>query len=235
MSGLVFGCFRNQIVKMHPKVFAFLILLVLPTSLFAQVEGNNLIGGGFRIDRLYFEESSDGVSKDIDLGVNAKYLRSLFPVHASDSTHYDNINESETPLSRQWFGFIYGFSGYYLNSDSVQIKTNDIFIGPSIRYYATKQVFLESTALFLYSWSQIKTVAPISSGNWYTPRTELAGLKCQLGVGYSKQLARNVYLEPLIGYQMYWRWYATHTDQKPYELIDTSSNFIFSLTFQYSF
>jgi hypothetical protein len=235
MSGLVFSCFRNQIVKMHPKVFAFLILLVLPTSLFAQVEGKNILGGGFRLDRLSYEKSYDGVRKDIDLGINAKYLRSLFPVHASDSIHYDNINDSEKPLSRHWAGITLGLSGYYVSSDSVIIKATDISLGPTLRYYATKQLFLETTALFLHSWSQTKTVATIGAGNWYIPKTVRAGLKCQLGVGYSKRLARNVYLEPFVGYQIYWRWRATYTDQKPYKLIDTSYNFIFSLTFQYSF
>jgi hypothetical protein len=220
---------------MHSKFIVFLIFSSLSTVLFSQGEGKNIIGGGFRMDRIYYEKSSDGIRKDIDLGINAKYLRSLFPVHTSDSIHYDNINDNKKPLSRHWAGVILGISGYYVNSDSAIIKATDISLGPTLRYYATKQLFLETTALFLYSWSQIRTPDPISPGNWYIPWVEFAGLKGQLGVGYSKRLAKNVYLEPFVGYQIYWKWYATHTDQKPYELYETSYNFIFSLCFQYSF
>jgi len=220
---------------MRPKFIFVLFLSSLSTLLFSQGEGKNMLGGGFRVDRLSYEKSYDGVRKDIDLGINAKYLRSLFPVHASDSIHYDNLSNSEKPLSRHWAGVILGFSGYYVNSDSVIIKVNDISIGPVLRYYATKQVFLEATTLFLNSWSKVKTVAPISATNWYTPWSEIAGLKCQLGVGYSKRLAKNVFLEPMIGYQIYWRWRATHTDQNPYVLLDKTNNFVFSLCFQYSF
>ena len=220
---------------MHSKFIAFLILSSLPTLLFSQGDGNNIIGGGFRVDRLSYENSYDGNRTDIDLGINAKYLRSLFPVHASDSIHYDNINDSEKPLSRHSAGAILGFSTYYVNSDSAVIRATDISLGPTLRYYATKQVFLETTTFLLHSWSQVRTPDPISSGNWYYPKVGIAGLKCQLGVGYSKRLSKNVFLEPMIGYQIYWKWRATLTDQKPYELYETSQNFIFSLCFQYSF
>jgi len=220
---------------MHSKIIVFLILSSLSKLLFAQVEGNNIIGGELKLDRISYEKSFDGVRRDIDIGINTKYLRSLFPVDSNDSIHYAKLRNREKPLSRYWAGVILGLSGYFVNSDSADIKTTDISIGPAFRYYATKLVFLEATALFLYNWSQVKTVAPISASNWYIPWVEIAGLKCQLGVGYSKRLSKNVYLEPLIGYQIYWRWYATHTDQKPYELIDRSNNFILSLSFQYSF
>lgn len=220
---------------MHSKFIVFLILTSLPTLLFSQGDGKNIISGGFRVDRLSYENSYEGNKTDIDLGINAKYLRSLFPVHASDSIHYDNINDSEKPLSRHWAGVILGFSTYFVNSDSAVIKAIDISLGPTLRYYATKQVFLEATTFLLYSWSQVTTPDPISSTNWYYPMVELAGLKCQLGVGYSKRLVKNVFLEPMIGYQIYWKWRATLIDQKPYELYETSSNFIFSLSFQYSF
>jgi hypothetical protein len=201
----------------------------------SQGEGKNIIGGGFRLDRLSYEKSYDGVRKDIDLGINGKYLRSLFPVHANDSTHYNNIGESEKPLSRHWAGIILGFSTYFVNSDSAVIKAIDISIGPTLRYYATKQVFLEATPFLLYSWSQTTTPDPISSTNWYYPVVKVVGLKCQLGVGYSKRLAENIFLEPMIGYQIYWKWRATLIDQKPYEMYEISNNFLFSLSFQYSF
>lgn len=220
---------------MHSKFIAFWIIIALPTLLFSQGEGNNIIGGGLRMDRIYYEASSDGVRKDIDLGLDTKYLRRLFPVHPSDSTHYANIGDSEIPQSRHWIGVIFGLSGYYVNSDSAIIRGTEIFLGPTLRYYASKQLFLETTAFFQYNWSQIRTPDPLSPGNWYIPRIEIAGLKCQLGVGYSKRLISNVYLEPMVGYQIYWKWYATYTNNQPYELYETSHNFFFSLCLQYSF
>jgi len=222
-------------MKLYPKFIVFFVLSSFPSLLLSQGDGKNIISGGFRVDRLSYENSYDGIRKDIDLGINAKYLRSLFPVHHSDSIHYDNINDSEKPLSRHWAGVNLGFSTYYVNSDSVVINATDISLGPTLRYYATKQVFLEATMLLLHSWSQVSTPDPISSSNWYYPRVKLAGLKCQLGVGYSKRLVKSIFLEPMIGYQIYWRWKATLSDQKPYELYETSQNFIFSLSFQYSF
>jgi len=132
-------------------------------------------------------------------------------------------------------GVIFGLSGYYMNSDSAIISGTEIFLGPTLRYYATKQIFLETTTFFQYSWNQIRTPEQISAGNWYIPRVDFAGIKCQVGVGYSKRLIKNVYLEPLVGYQIYWKWYATYANNQPYELYETSHNFIFSLCLQYSF
>jgi hypothetical protein len=62
---------------MHSRFIVFLILSSLSKLLFAQVEGNNILGGEFRLDRLSYEKSLDGVRRDIDLGINVKYLRSL--------------------------------------------------------------------------------------------------------------------------------------------------------------
>lgn len=107
---------------MHYKFIVILILSSLSSLLFSQGEGKNIIGGGFRMDRLSYEKSLDGIRKDIDLGIDVKYLRSLFPVHTSDSIHYDIINDSQKPLSRHWAGVISGFSGYYVISDSALMK-----------------------------------------------------------------------------------------------------------------
>lgn len=235
MSSLVFTLLRFYFVNLHSYFITFLILFTLPTLLFSQGEGNNIIGGGFRMDRLYFETSPDGTRKDIDLGINTKYLRRISPVHSSDSIHYANIGDSQKPISRHWIGVIFGFSGYYRNSDSAITRGTQVFIGPTFRYYASKQLFLETTTLFQYYWSQTRTPDPISPGNWYFPRVQNAGLKWQLGVGYSKRLIRSVYLEPMVGYQVYWKWYATFNNQRPYKLSETSHNFTFSLSLQYSF
>lgn len=220
---------------MHSEFIVLLLISSLPSVIFSQGVGNNLIGGEFRVDRLSYEESLDGVRRDIDIGIQAKYLRSLFPVHTNDSIHYKDIIDNKKPLSRHWAGIVFGLSGYYVNSDSVIIQTTDISFGPTLRYYATEQIFLESTGLFLYSWSQIRTPDPISPGNWYIPWTEFAGLKWQLGAGFSKRLARNVFLEPMVGYRIYWRWYATHSKQRSYELYDVTHGFSFSLCLQFSF
>lgn len=187
------------------------------------------------MDRLSYEESLDGIRKDIDLGIHAKYLRSLFPVHPDDSIHLHNFHDTKKPLSRHWAGGVLGFSGYYVNSDSAIMKATEVSLGPVFRYYATKQVFLQSTVLFFYSWSQIKTPNPIGPGNWYVPWTEFAGLNWQMGVGFSKRLVRNMFLEPMVGYRLYWRWYVSNANQRSYELSDITHGLTFSLCLQFSF
>jgi len=225
-----------KIVFVHSRIISFLILCSLSISLYSQIEGNNLVGGGLRVDRLFIEKSPlDGVRKDIDLGLNAKYLRNLSPIHARDSARYSSLKESKIPISRHWAGVVLGFSGYYVNSDSVLISSNDICIGPTFRYYATKKLFLETTTNLLSSLGKIKTVAPINASNYYVPWTKTVGLKCQIGAGVSEKLTENIYLEPMIGYHLYWRWLATMDDQNPYLLIDTSNNFMFSMSIFYSF
>lgn len=196
---------------------------------------NNVIGVGLHVDRLSYEKSLDGVRKDIDLGVDAKYLRNLFPVHPRDSIHYYNITDKKKLFSRYWVGVDFGLSGYYVNSDSVVIITTDVSLGPALRYYASNQLFIETSAVFQYSWAQIRAPDPLNPGSWYIPWEDYAGLKWQLGTGFSKRLVKNVFLEPMIGYRIYWRWYATHTDQRPYELYDVTHGFTFSLCFQFSF
>lgn len=196
---------------------------------------NNIIGVGLHVDRLSYEKSLDGVRKDIELGFDAKYLRNLFSVHSQDSIHYYNIVDKKKPFSRYWAGVAIGLSGYYVRSDSAIMNTTDISLRPTLRYYATKQLFIETSTIFLYCWAKIWTTAPISPGNWYIPWEEFAGFKWKLGAGFSKRLVKNVFMEPMVGYRIYWRWVATHTDQQPYELYDVTHGFTFSLCLQFSF
>lgn len=221
---------------MHSKLFSFLFLCSISISLHSQIEDNNLVGGGFRVDRLHIEKSLyDGLRKDIDLGIDAKILRNLSPIHAKDSARYHILNESNKPSSRYWAGLVLGFSGYYVNSDSVMISENAISIGPTFRYYATKKLFLQTTTHFMLNWSKMKTVAPISASNYYIPWAKLAGVKCQVGVGISKKLTQSIYIEPMLGYHIYWRWLVTMDDQNPYYPLDPSNNFGFSISLYYSF
>ncbi|MFO7881992.1 MAG: hypothetical protein R6U52_05600 [Kosmotogaceae bacterium] len=214
---------------------AISIFLVKPALLYSQPDENKMIGGELRLERLYFQKSPFGVRKDIDLGFALKYLQRLSPSSGSDSIPIKRNRIGPKLLSSYWCGVTIGFSGYYSNADSMNMNGTEVYVGPSLRYDATENLFLETTFSIQYQRYRTSTPDPISGNYWYVPATDLIGINCILGVGYSIKLNSNIYLEPLLGYQINWEWFYLNQNDNNYFPYEKRHGFIMCMCFLYFF
>lgn len=210
-------------------------LVMLPSLLLSQNEGDRTIGGGINIEHLNFQRSPLGVRRDVDIGFSFNYFKILSPTIKLDTlTAFNQAKLGRTFSHSFGAGFSIGIDGYYNNTDSIVMHETTAFLGPVFRYYMTRRLFFEGSMYFEYSHSSIEIPDHVSGNQIYFASGRRVGFSFELGIGYRIKINNSLSLEPIIAYQRYLARTPNDQNESVYKF-DKAHEFNFYIYLQYYF